>query len=175
MLDRIFSRATWWGFVGFVMVGLIAASNAWSQTFVPTSGTADWNDDNNWSPMTYPNSSGAAATIPEATDDLTVNLNESITIGSLDILKPASGAAVTTISEGTSGSLTFSGGTATLTNSTSAAGGTGATVIDAPIAFTGGLTVTQYDDTSFAANEGHFRHGRLEYHARRRWRRHSSF
>jgi autotransporter-associated beta strand protein len=149
MLDHYYSRATRWGILGIIAASLLTVSDAWSQTFVPTSGTADWNDDNNWSsaPSPFPNSPGVATTIPEATDNLTVNLNESITVGSLDILKPASGGAVTTISEGTSGSVTFSGGTATLTNWKSVSGGTGATVIDAPIAFTAGLTVVQQSDT----------------------------
>ncbi len=147
MLNRCYSRTSLCFVLAIITAGSIIVSDAWSQTFIPTSGTADWNNDANWSSPPYPNTSGAAAIIPEATDHLTVNLNESITIGSLDILKPASGDAVTTISEGTSGSLTFSGGTATLTNSKTATGGTGATVIDAPVSFTAGLTVVQQSDT----------------------------
>ncbi len=146
MSNSYFSRSAVCSALAIVVTGLIAVSNVWSQTFVPTSGPADWNNDANWSSPPFPNTSGAAATIPEATDDLTVNLNVPITVGSLDILKPSSGTAVTTIDEGTAGTLTFAGGTATLTNSTGASGGTGATVITAPISFTAGMTVVQKDD-----------------------------
>ncbi|HVT26909.1 MAG TPA: autotransporter-associated beta strand repeat-containing protein [Lacipirellulaceae bacterium] len=147
MLNGYFSRTTLWGVLAIIATSLIAVRSASSQTtFVPTSGAADWNDDANWSPPPFPNATGAAATIPAATGDLTVSLNVPITVGSLDILKASTGTAVTTIDEGTSGSLTFDGGTATLTNSTAASGGTGATVITAPISFTAGMSVVQSDD-----------------------------
>ncbi|HEX5472930.1 MAG TPA: hypothetical protein VFW73_13645, partial [Lacipirellulaceae bacterium] len=148
MVNRSLSRSTVWS-LAILVVGLVAISDVSAQTFVPTSGTADWNNDANWSSPPFPNSSGAAAIIPEATDDLTINLNQSITLGSLDINKSDTVDAITTIATGAAGGmLTFDGGTATLTNATSPSpAGNGVTIINAPIAFTNGMTVIQNDDT----------------------------
>ena len=61
-------------------------------TFVHTSGNHVWNDNNNWGPappQPFPNISGAVAILPSPTAALTIDLGQAITVGSLEIQKPA--------------------------------------------------------------------------------------
>lgn len=116
------------------IVGLIH-SGTWAQTFIPTSGNPFWNVNSNWSsdPNPFPNGSGVAAVIPAPTAALTVDLGQSITVGSLDINK-SSGNFTTTIGVGTTNTLTFDGGTSTLSSGLSATA-VGQTTIAAPVVF----------------------------------------
>lgn len=86
-------------------------------TFVPTSGTAGWDDPLNWNPNTgIPNAIGDVVNLTSASAaSLTINLNGNKTIGTLNL---GSAGIITTVASGTVGStLIFNpgnGGTANL-------------------------------------------------------------
>jgi autotransporter-associated beta strand protein len=127
------------------------SSIALAQTFIPTSGNQFWNVNGNWTGGTFPNSSGAAAVLPTPTGgDLTVNLGQPITVGSLTIGKSQTENLNVTVGEGTQ-TLTFDGGTASISNGFSSAA-TGQTIIEAPLAFTATLTVAQNDSQTLQLN-----------------------
>jgi autotransporter-associated beta strand protein len=94
----------------------VIAQTTWTGTL---SGTQLWNLPGNWSPATVPNAAGAVVNLnPDITGSLTVNLNQNITVGTLNF-GDANGSNSTTIATGTgTNTLTFdsgtSGGTANL-------------------------------------------------------------
>jgi fibronectin-binding autotransporter adhesin len=120
-------------FVFAIAIVYALTSDIWAQTFVPTSGSPFWNVDGNWSSPPFPTVSGAAAVIPSPTAALTIDLGQSITVGSLDINK-SSGNFTTTVGVGTTNTLTIDGGTSTLQNGLSTTA-VGTTTVAAPIVF----------------------------------------
>jgi autotransporter-associated beta strand protein len=108
-----------------------------SQTFQPTTGNVVWNDNSNWGnpspPVPFPNAAGAITAIQAPTGALTIDLGQSITVGSIDINK-SSGNFTTTIGVGATNTLTFDGGTSTLQSGDSATA-VGQTTVAAPIVF----------------------------------------
>jgi autotransporter-associated beta strand protein len=130
------------------MMSVVISNLGWSQTFQPTSGTAAWNDDNNWGPVPpqpFPNSNTAAAAISPASDPLNpliINLNQSISVNTLTFNKSGSTTNVT-VGEGTQ-TLTFDGTAPKLTNGASGTSA-GQTIIGAPIALNATLAVDQGD------------------------------
>ena len=81
-----------------LLAGLLtSASSAQTFTFLPTSGNAAWNVNGNWDMPGYPDASGVAAILPVPTADLTIDLGEPITVGSLTINKATSGNPNTTL------------------------------------------------------------------------------
>src|SRR3954464_14734316 len=86
--------------------------------FIPTSGNQFWNDNNNWGPsppQPFPNLVGAAAVLQAPAADLSIDLGQAITIGSLEIMKPVSPNAGNTAITGAN-ALTIDGGTSSLIN-----------------------------------------------------------
>lgn len=117
----------------------LLAPSGRAETWTPTTaGTRDWNDAGNWGGVSFPNSTGGVANISaDFTGDQIINLNQTITVGSLTINDSGSGTDNTvTIAAGTAGSLGFapSSGSATITNSS------------------GGVTNTISADINFGAN-----------------------
>jgi autotransporter-associated beta strand protein len=116
--------------------------------FVPTTGAQVWNDDNNWGPgppQPFPNAIGAAATLPAPTGELTVELGQSITLASLTITKSQTAVFGTTITAATPNGFVFDGGGTVATTPSFGTGG-GLSLITAPVATSGLLTITQGDD-----------------------------
>jgi len=109
--------------------------------FGPTAGNQSWDVNANWDTNSVPNASGAVAVIQAATAALTIDLGQPITVGSLAVNK-SSGNFATTIGVGTTNTLTFDGGTSTLSNGLSAAA-TGQTTIAAPVIFNAPFTISQ--------------------------------
>jgi len=126
------------------MASLCTSNGVQAQTFIPTSGVHFWNDDNNWSPPPFPNASGATAILSAPTADLTVDLGQPITVGSLTVNKATSGDFDTTIAGTATNTLTFDGG-AGLSNDFSSVG-TGLTIVAAPVVFNSPFTVAQGDN-----------------------------
>ena len=111
--------------------------------FIPTSGNQVWNDNNNWGPsppQPFPNALGAAAVLPAPTADLSIDLGQAITIGSLEIMKPVSPNTGNTTITGAN-TLTIDGGTPSLINR--AGTGIGVSVIDVPVQLNTTLNVDQ--------------------------------
>ena len=91
-----------------IVASVSTTASLQAQTFVPTSGTNNWNSGANWSTNpTFPNASGASATFT-ATAAMTVPLNVGITVGSITALNDSAG--VFNIQAGTAGTLTFANG-----------------------------------------------------------------
>jgi autotransporter-associated beta strand protein len=140
--------------VGFFLA-CVSVPSAFGQTFVPTAGTHAWNDPNNWSTVTIPDSDTATANIPEPTGDLTINLSQpNVTVNGLNIDKPLSGTFSTTIAGGVGEQLTFAGAAPFLQNAASipTPSGTGKTLISAPVSLGATLTVTQRDNDELQFN-----------------------
>ena len=120
------------------LVAAAAAANAQTTTWNKLSGPNDWNDNNNWTSASFPNStSGTAVISADFTADQTISLNQAITVQALTINDTgANPDSVVNIVAGTAGSLIFQGasGTATLTNSSTNA-------IAANVAFNTATTV----------------------------------
>jgi fibronectin-binding autotransporter adhesin len=117
-------------------------------TFNHATGSHFWNVADNWTPPGYPDAPAAAAILPgpDMTGvDLTIDLGEDITLGSLEIQKPVSPNAGNTNIVG-SNTIGFFGGPNTITNKASAAG-TGATTIAVPIQPDPTLTINQESDS----------------------------
>lgn len=104
-----------------------------SATFVPTSGPQQWNVNSNWDTLSFPNASGATAVLPVPTGDMTIDLGQTITVGSLTVNKSTTSNFNTTVTSAGS-NLTFDGATSTLTNGLSGTA-TGQTIIAAPVVF----------------------------------------
>ncbi|MCC5848096.1 MAG: autotransporter-associated beta strand repeat-containing protein [Verrucomicrobia bacterium] len=69
----------------FTCMNFTFIANAQS-TWVPSSGSnMDWSTSSNWSPSTVPNGVGAGAVFTSPSDDLSVSLNQNITLGSISI------------------------------------------------------------------------------------------
>src|SRR6187455_2815597 len=100
------------------VIVLFAPLSGEAQSFVPTTGSQFWNVNSNWdsNPNPFPNASGAATILPAPTGDLTIDLGQSITVGSLTVNKSTTSNFNTTVGVGTTNTLTFDGGTSTLTN-----------------------------------------------------------
>jgi hypothetical protein len=135
-----------YGILAITLAALIPQMQTKAQsTFDFATGNHLWNVPENWTPDGVPDAVGAQAIIPGPNttqgDDLSIDLGEDITIGSLEIQKPASPNSGNTTITGTN-TLTISGGTASITNKASTAG-TGATTIAVPIAIASTLTITQ--------------------------------
>ncbi len=134
---------------GLILAGAVLAHPAVAQqVFEPTSGTHAWNNDANWGPappQPFPNGFGAAAEIQGPTGALTVQLGQPITLGSLTINKSLTATFNTTVSGSAANNLTFDGGGTIATTASFTEGG-GVSIISAPIAITGPLTITQGDD-----------------------------
>ena len=90
---------------GLLLFFTIAPAQVHSQIFGPTTGPQGWNVDGNWTPSGFPNGSGASATFNSLTGAQTVNLNTTITAGSITLTNTSSN--VFTLSNGTGGSLTM--------------------------------------------------------------------
>jgi len=133
--------------LGIVIASWLTASDARAQMFVPTSGDHFWNVASNWSPPGYPDASGATSTLSAPTGDLTIDLGEEITVGTLTVNKSTSGDFDTTITGTTTNKLIFDGGgPSTLFNESSLTTGAGVTTVAAPVEFASPFTVTQRDD-----------------------------
>ncbi len=107
-------------------------------TWVPTAaGAFDWNNPANWSPNTgFPNAVGDVANLNNAiVGSETINLNQAITVGTLN-LGASSGTSTFTVA-GNGGSLTLNDPTAAAINKTTG----GADVISANIALGTAATV----------------------------------
>ena len=128
------------------LTALAVSQQASAQSFLPTSGTVDWNNDANWSSAPFPNSAGAIVSLPAPTDALTINLNQAITVGSLTIGKATSGAFITTIQGSPANTFTFDSGNTLVNGPATGAAGTEVTILETPITLTAGLTITQNDD-----------------------------
>ena len=115
------------------MVGLLS-SLAKAQTFTPTSGTPFWNVNSNWDTNSFPNAAGTTAILTAPTADLTIDLGQSITVGSLTVNKSTTANINTTVGVGATNTLTFDGGTSTLTSGFSSTF-TGQAIVAAPIVF----------------------------------------
>ena len=143
--NRVTAAATLLAAIGGAAVG----SNVDAQSvFVPTTGTAAWNDDNNWGPappQPFPNATGAAAALPAPTGNLAVELGQPITLGALTINKSTTASFSTTVTCTSPNGFTFDGG-GTIATTASFANGGGVSEIAAPVSFNGLLTVTQGDD-----------------------------
>ncbi|MEX2308955.1 MAG: autotransporter-associated beta strand repeat-containing protein [Pirellulales bacterium] len=131
-----------------VIACLLTCQVARAETFVPTSGGPHfWNVTSNWSPPTVPDSSGATAVIPAPTGDLTIDLGDEITVGSLTVIKSTSADFDTTITGTTTNKFIIDGGASTFTNESSTSTGGGLTTVAAPVElFASTFTVTQRDD-----------------------------
>ena len=132
-------------FVFATVIACLLTLNTRAQTFIPTSGAQLWNIDGNWSSSPFPNASGATAILPAPTADLTIDLGEPITIGSLTVNKAMTGDFDTTITGNATNTLTIGGGSATLLNGFSSVG-TGVTTVAAPVVLNSTFTVTQGDN-----------------------------
>ncbi|HEX4612730.1 MAG TPA: putative Ig domain-containing protein, partial [Urbifossiella sp.] len=121
----------------------VPATFAWTQT---ASGAFNWNDPANWT-LT---SGTSAAGFPNAADDVAnltgaltgnelINLNQSITVGALNVGASGGTGAYTIAANGAAGKLTFSttAGPAALADS-----GNGGDAVLAPVTVTGTLTVS---------------------------------
>ena len=116
-----------------VVVVCLLTSNNWAATFGPTSGPQQWNVNGNWDTLSFPNASGATAVLPVPTGDLSIDLGQAITIGSLTVNKSTTSNFNTTVTSAGS-NLTFDGAASTLTNGLSGTA-TGQTIIAAPVVF----------------------------------------
>ena len=139
----MFSRNTM-GLLGLLvaaMLGLVLVGPAQAATWTKLTGTNSWNVNANWStPATFPNAIDDIANMEiNITGNQTVNLNQPITVGTLQIGDTSGNQTYTLASNG--GSLTFdvTSGNAVLSR---AAGGTGAVTISAPITMNDPLNIT---------------------------------
>lgn len=85
-----------------------AASDTWNQT---SGGPYSWDDNVNWlSAINFPNGQGQTADVNNnITANLVINLNQAITLGTLN-LGDSSGTSTFTLQTGTAGSLIFDNG-----------------------------------------------------------------
>ena len=97
------------------------------------------------------------------TGGLTIDLGQPITVGSLNIRKAASGAFDTTIQGSATNTLTFDGGTTLVNAHAFGAGGTGVTIIEAPIVFNSTLTINQSDQDGLRLMQSMSGTGSLNY------------
>jgi fibronectin-binding autotransporter adhesin len=121
---------------------------SFAQTFNKTSGGPWlWTDDSNWD-TPHPDAPSASATVPSATTgptgDLTIDLNDEITIGTLTVNKPITDitANVELIGSATN-KLVFDGGGTFINGSVLGSTGTSLTTISAPVVLNSTLTVGQ--------------------------------
>jgi autotransporter-associated beta strand protein len=127
---------------------LLISTTSLADTFTVTSGNPSWNVNSNWDTNVFPNSTGATAILSAPTGDLTIDLGEPITVGSLTVNKSTTANLNTTIGVGSSNTLTFDGGTSTLMNGFSSTF-TGQAIVAAPIVF--GPTMPS---STFTATQG---------------------
>lgn len=141
-------------------VGAMAGQSAFAYTYNwigPTTGTANWNDAANWSSSDggsgIPNGVGDTANFTGATltGALTVNLNQAITIGNLNMSH--GGGKNLVIGAGSGGSLIMdnTGTTSATLTSSSASGGTNY--------FSTNLSVQLNDNLVITANSGLYLEG----------------
>ena len=92
---------------GLAVVALVLTTPARAQSWIQTAGGAwVWNNSGNWN-GTFPNGSAAIAYLTnDIAGDQTVNLNQAITVGTLNI-GDANGSAAFNLANGTGGGLTF--------------------------------------------------------------------
>jgi fibronectin-binding autotransporter adhesin len=138
----------------FAASSLLAISSASAETWVPTAtGTYSWNTNANWTPATFPNATSATADLNiDIAAAQTINLNQAITAGILNI-GDASGNHAFTLATGTSGSLTFNnGGTSQLNHGTSTAVDT----ISAQVTLADNLQITNSGATAGRNNAFNF-------------------
>lgn len=102
--------------VPFVAVLLLAAGNGQGATYswTPTAvGTNNWDDSgsqNNWS-SGFPNAIGDVANLTnDITGAQTINLNQAITVGKINIGDSTASFNAFTVQNGAGGSLTFNNG-----------------------------------------------------------------
>lgn len=146
--------------MALAIVSSIAARDAFSQTFDKTSGDHFWNDDDNWGPtppQSFPNDATDVVIIQAVTADLTIDLGQAITVGSILVEKATTGTGLdTTIVGSVSNTLKIEGGSVSIENgsfTTPSTLGTGATIIAAPVVLTSGFTVTQRDNDELRFNQ----------------------
>src|SRR4051812_40221141 len=93
-----------------MIVSLIWTHEALSQTFIPTSGNQLWDVNSNWDTNASPDASSASATVSFPTADLSIEMGEPITVGTLTINKTTSSTVNVTLTANTPGSgLEFAG------------------------------------------------------------------
>ena len=80
----------WVRVAAMMAIATAASTPGLAQTYLPASGTDDWNVDANWSTLAFPNGAGLIATFDAATGDRVVNLGQTITIGTLNLNNDAS-------------------------------------------------------------------------------------
>ncbi len=126
-----------------------SVSQANAQTWTPTAaGTFAWNDNGNWSASPFPNAVDATANLNiNLAGNQTINLNEAITLGTLNIGDNTTSFFTTTVAPN-SGSLIFdvTSGNATISKAT--ASNNVVDTISAPIQLNDNLIVTSASTTS---------------------------
>jgi len=133
----------------------VNAQTTWNGTL---SGTPSWNLGSNWTPATFPNAAGAVVNLnPDVTATLTVNLNQDITVGTLNF-GDANGSHRIDIATGAgTNTLIFdSGGTANLNVLGT---GTVAQTVTAGIAVATGTTLNITGGTQTLTTSGTFNAG----------------
>jgi autotransporter-associated beta strand protein len=130
-----------------ILVFCLTSSHSWADNFLPTSGSQSWIVDSNWDTTLHPDSPGATAVLPAPTGDLSINLNDEISIGALTVNKSATlnQVANVTLTGTATNRLVFDGG-GSLVNSIGS--GTGLTTIAAPVVLNSTLTVNQADNSA---------------------------
>jgi len=112
----VFSNLATRPLLGWCVAALLAthfssfSSAQTTGTWVPTTaGTFAWDDPNNWNPDTaFPNGIGAVANLNNnIAGTQTIQLNQAITVGTLNFGDSASAFSPMTLAAGTGGSLTF--------------------------------------------------------------------
>jgi len=106
--------------------------------YVPMSGSASWNNANDWNPPGMPDAINASADFPSPTAARTITLDAPITMGTITFENDTS--FTNALSDGTGGSLTL-GSSAVGATIAANGSGTGLTTISATMAVNGPLTV----------------------------------
>ena len=144
----MFSRNTmnWLGPLAAVTLGLalVAPAHATTYTWTPTAaGTYNWDDaSSNWT-SGFPNAVDDTATLAiDLAGAQTIDLNQAISIGTLNIGDTGSDYYATTIQNGTAGSLTFDVATGSAVISKATAGNTATDIISATITLNDNINIT---------------------------------
>jgi len=132
MMRRKCSRARLaWGFILALSPGLVQPLQAGNYTWVNTAaGAYDWANGGNWTPTGYPQAAGDVANLTaNIAGAQTITLNQSTTMGTLNIGDADASASFTIMTNGAGGSLVFdNGSSATTATITQVAGSMGDTL-----------------------------------------------